>query len=370
MARKNKESSIVAVAMSGGVDSSVAAFLLLKKYQVFGLTMLLGDFERQAVRDAKIICRRLRIPHYTVNLKNEFKKRIIQPFCREYLNGKTPNPCVWCNEKIKFGLLLKRARKLGADYLATGHYARVTREFSIPNSQFSKFVLKKAKDETRDQSYFLYRLKQNQLKRIIFPLGDLTKNEVKRIAAKNNLAIKGQKESREICFIPDNDYRNFLRKFFKKSAVKDSRLCDFCGIKNGPIKDLQSCILGEHRGLPFYTVGQRKGLLSGLNRPFYVIKIDKKNNALIVGREKDLYKKYFSIKDINWLNREKIKKDGKITVKIRYQHPDVLVKFSERILSAKELKAEFKRAQRAVTPGQSAVFYAGEEVLGGGIIVE
>ena len=358
---------MVAIAMSGGIDSAVAAFLLQGKYQIFGLTMFLGSFGKSAIKNAKIICQRLKIPHYVVNLEKEFKREIIKPFTKEYANGRTPNPCIWCNEKIKFGLLLKKAEKLGANFLATGHYARITREISNFKFQISNksqitnsknrtiYKLLKAKDKAKDQSYFLYRLKQSQLKKIIFPLGDLTKEEVKKIAVKNKLLIKEQKESHEICFIPDNDYRKFLKNNLRRKT------------KKGVIKNLRGKIIGEHQGLPFYTVGQRKGLIRGQKRPFYVVKMDNGNNTLTVGGEKDLYQKEFTVGRINWLDGKEIKNKKKITVKIRYCHPDILVDFLKWQQNGK-LDVKLKKPQKAVTPGQSAVFYNKDEVLGGGVI--
>jgi len=362
------------VAMSDGVDSSVAAFLLQKEYQVFGITMFLGSFNKQAVKNAKILCQKLKIPHYTIDLQEQFKKQIIQPFCREYSQAKTPNPCVWCNPKIKFGLLFKKARQLKADYLATGHYARLRRETLNPKSQIlnksqiSNFKfqtickLQKAKDKTRDQSYFLYRLNQKQLKYLIFPLGELTKNRVKQIARENNLVAADKPESREICFIPDNDYRKFLKKNF----VKIMRPHDSYEIKKGPIKDLQGRTIGEHQGLPFYTIGQRKGLVKGQKKPVYVIRIDKTKNTLIIGQEKDLYQKQLIVKDLNWIQREKPKIIGEVSVKIRYQHKPAKGKIT--FINQNKIKIEFKKAQRAVALGQSAVIYDREEVLGGGVI--
>jgi len=348
--KKNKKK--VAVAMSGGVDSSVAAFLLRKKYDIFGLTMYPGPFGKTAVKNARIICRKLKIHHYVVNLEKEFKKEIIRPFCREYLKGKTPNPCIWCNNKIKFGLLLSQAKKLGADYLATGHYARL--RFRRTKSETICRLLK-SKDKTRDQSYFLYRLRQSQLKKIIFPLGDLTKNKVKEIAMENNLIINNQKESREICFIPNNDYRCFLRDNLRK------------GIKKGLIEDGRGVVIGEHQGLPFYTIGQRKGLLNGERKPVYVTKIDYKNNTLIVGRKNDLYRKEFTIENVNWLHKGKTENSKEIKIKIRYRHPAASVEFFRQRRGRLDIK--LKRPQRAVTPGQSAVFYQRDQVLGGGIII-
>ncbi len=353
--RKNN----VAVAMSGGIDSSVAAFLLQKKYQVFGLTMSLGPFHKQAVERAKIICNRLKIPHYIIDLQKEFQKEIINPFIKEYCQARTPNPCVWCNQRIKFGYLLKAAQKLGANYLATGHYARLRLE--TLNLKFQ--ILKKAKYKNRDQSYFLYRLSQRQLKKIIFPLGNMSKTQVEKIAIQNNLCFKNQEESREICFIPDNDYRKFL---------ENNSSC----FKHGHIKDLKGNILGEHKGLPFYTIGQRKGLISGSKFPLYVVQIKVKENTIILGPEKSLYKKQLVVKNITWTNNQfpvEIKsgliKAKDITTKIRYRHcPSQISKILLAQVGPGQVKIEFKKAQRAITPGQSMVIYKGEQVLGGGII--
>jgi len=371
----------IAVAMSGGIDSSVAAFLLQKKHQVFGVTMYLGPFHKQAVKRAKIICQRLKIPHYIIDLEKEFRKEIIKPFIKEYCESKTPNPCVWCNQKIKFGYLLKAARNLGADYLATGHYACLRQEirnsksetlnkFKNINSKFKNinkknqniYQLLKAKYKNRDQSYFLYRLSPEQLKKIIFPLGNMSKRQVEKIAIQNNLCFPNQKESREICFIPDNDYRKFLEKYSSYPP--------------GPIKDLKGNTIGEHQGLPFYTIGQRKGLVSGSKFPLYVVRIDKKENTIILGLEKNLYQKQLIAKNIIWneittgSDLAHLPKPQDITVKIRYQHrPAQISKIIFDEVEPHQVKIEFKKAQRAITPGQSMVIYRGEQVLGGGIIV-
>jgi len=354
--RKNN----VAVAMSGGIDSSVVAFLLQKKHQVFGITMYLGSFHKQAVSRAKTICQRLKISHYVINLEKEFQKEIINPFISEYYHSRTPNPCILCNQKIKFGHLLEAAQELGADYLATGHYARLRREIRNPKSE----ILNMAKYKNRDQSYFLYRLSQKQLKKIIFPLGNMSKKQVQKIAQQNNLYFKNQKESREICFIPDNDYRKFLEN--------DS----LSRYKEGLIKDLKGDVLGQHKGLSFYTIGQRKGLVSGSKSPLYVVQIDKKKNTIVLGPEKSLYQKQLIVKNITWIDKQfliEIKngsiKAKDITVKIRYRHKPA--KISKIILDEVghgQVKIEFKKAQRAITPGQSVVIYKGEQVLGGGII--
>ncbi len=346
----------IAVAMSGGIDSSVAAFLLQKKYQVFGITMYLGSFHKQPVERAKAICKRLKIPHYIIDLQKEFQKEIIGPFIKEYCQSRTPNPCVLCNQKIKFGCFLKIAQDLGANYLATGHYARI-------KAVDGQYILKKAKYKNRDQSYFLYRLSQKQLKKIIFPLGNVSKTQIEKIAFQNNLCFKDQKESREICFIPDNDYRKFLRN-------------NYSCFKQGPIKDLKGNLLGQHKGLPFYTIGQRKGLVSGSKHPLYVVQIDKKKNTIILGSEKSLYQKQLVAKNMAWTNNQfprEIKngliKAKDIAVKVRYRHkPAKISKIILRLVSPMRVKIEFKKAQRAITPGQSMVIYKGEQLLGGGII--
>jgi len=351
--------------MSGGVDSSVAAFLLQKKCQAFGITMYLGPFHKQAVERAKIICQRLKIPHHVIDLQKEFQKEIVNPFIKEYCRFQTPNPCVWCNKKIKFGYLLRGAQNLGADYLATGHYTRLQR-VKIKNQKSeirNIYQLLKAKCKNSDQSYFLYRLSQMQLKKIIFPIGNMSKTEVKKIAIQNNLYFKDQKESREICFIPDNDYRKFLENN-----------CSCC--KEGIIKDLKGNVLGRHKGLPFYTIGQRKGLISGFKFPLYVARIDKKKNLIILGPERVLYKKQLAAKDMAWTNNQFLSeiengsiKAKDITVKIRYRHkPAKISKIILGKVNSRQAKIWFKKAQRAITPGQSIVIYKGEQVLGGGII--
>jgi len=352
--------------MSGGIDSSVAAFLLQKKYQVFGITMYLGFFHKQAVERAKIICQRLKISHHVIDLQKEFQKEIINPFIKEYCQSRTPNPCVLCNQKIKFGRLLKVAQDLDADYLATGHYACLRQETlnskSLPAGRQDE-ILKKAKYKNRDQSYFLYRLSQKQLEKIIFPLGNMSKTQVEKIAIQNNLYFKNQKESREICFIPDNNYRRFLENN-----------CSCC--KEGIIKDLKGNALGKHKGLPFYTIGQRKGLISGSESPLYVIQINKSKNTIILGPEKSLYKKQLVAKNITWTNNQfprEIKngliKAKDITVKIRHRHqPAKISKIILMQVRPAQVKIEFKKAQRAITPGQSMVIYKEEQVLGGGII--
>jgi len=331
--------------MSGGVDSSTSAILLKKQgNQVIGATLLLSSGTK-AVEQAVKVCSKLKIPHYIFDFRKIFKEKVINYFIQEYQKGGTPNPCVKCNQYIKFGVLLKEGRKMGMDYLATGHYARIKKDKD-------KYYLYKAKDKTKDQSYFLYRLKQDQLKDTLFPLGDLMKEEVRKLAKKFSLPIIEGSESQEICFI-DKEYK----KFFKENVKQ---------IKKGPILDKQGNVLGQHQGIVFYTIGQRRGIKIAGTKPFYVININAKKNAIIAGEEKDLYKKELIAKDLNWIIIKKLDKLLKVKAKIRYLHQGaeaVICPFNKN-----RVRVKFKRSQRAITPGQSIVFYQKDKVIGGGII--
>jgi tRNA-specific 2-thiouridylase len=365
----------VIVAMSGGVDSSVAAALLKNQgYSVVGVFMKFwsplqdsplinvdsnidlrryenrccsSDSERRARQVAKI----LEIPFYVFNFEKEFKKRVVDYFLRENKAGKTPNPCVVCNKEIKFGLLLEKALKLGADFVATGHYARIRK---FVNSKQIRYSLISAKDKEKDQSYFLWRLNQKQLKHILFPIGDYTRKEVEEMAKKFKLPFEGVKKSQEICFIPKT-VEDFLENYLKTNP--------------GRIIDTNSKVLGEHKGLWFYTIGQRKGIeLSG--GPFYVVDKDFKKNNLIVANHfdnKKLYKKSLIVKNVNWIAGMEPKLSLKIMAQIRYRHKPVSVIIVEKLKNG-NIKLVFARLERAVTPGQSAVFYKNNELLGGGII--
>jgi tRNA-specific 2-thiouridylase len=346
----------VFVAMSGGIDSSVAAVLLKEKgYEVIGVTMCFNlDIlkrkrpiccDRQAIEDARRVAYKLGIKHYVLDFSKVLKEKIIKKFCDEYFSARTPNPCVDCNCYIKFGALLEKIIKFGGNLLATGHYARIEKDPA------GLYYLKKAKDMTKDQSYFLYYLNQDKLKRIIFPLGELLKSEVREITKKLNLPVKDKPASQDICFLPTDNYRDFLSLHFKDK------------IKAGEIVDKEGRVLGKHKGLCFYTLGQREGLgLSG--GPFYVIKLDKKTNRIVVGKKEDTYTKSFLIKKPHFI-AEPIKNRVVLNVKIRYNHRETP---AEVIPKDDYLEVRFFEPQSAVTPGQSAVFYKDDLVLGGGII--
>lgn len=317
----------------------------------------------EAISSAKNVCRQLGIPHYVLNLREQFQKKVIDYFCDEYLAGRTPNPCVKCNQYIKFDLLLKKARALGVDYLATGHYAHKgeiknqNAKCKITN-QNAKIVyqLLKGKDKEKDQSYFLYCLTQQQLKYVLFPLGDLTKKQVRQIAKRARLSVAQRSESQEICFVTDNNYQKFLKQNSKKT------------VRPGMILDKKGTVIGKHQGIAFYTTGQRKGLGISSAKPFYVIKIDVKKNALVVGEEKDLYQKECLVKDVSWISGQAPKLPMKVMVKIRYRHPATIATLTRKPVNSSTHKLTFAVSQRAITPGQAAVFYRGDEILGGGTI--
>jgi len=339
----------IVVAMSGGVDSSVAAALLKKRgFDVVGIFMKFWKDGQsldnrccsiESEKLARLVAKKLDIPFYVLNVEKEFKKKVVDYFLKEYKAGNTPNPCVVCNKEIKFGFLINKALTLGADYVATGHYAQ--------QQSFASVRLFCAKDTEKDQTYFLCQLNQKQLKHVLFPVGNYKKSEVRKLAKKFDLPVAETKESQEVCFIPDTT-DNFLKKYLKT--------------KPGKVIDEKGNILGEHEGLWFYTIGQRKGIgLSG--GPYYVIGKDLKDNALIISKnQKDLLKKELFVKNVNWLSGKKPKLPLKIKVRIRYRN-----KLAEATID-KKYKITFAKPQRAITPGQSAVFYKGEELLGGGVI--
>ncbi len=346
----------IAVAMSGGVDSAVAAALLRQQgYDVIGLTMRF-HLKRAggnpapcggagSVEDARTICRKLGIRHYSFDFTAALEKEVIAHFCREYLRGRTPNPCVRCNRSVKFNGLLKKALSLGARQLATGHYARIIQDKA-------GLSLGKARDLSKDQSYFLYRLSRPQLKRVLFPLGEYTKQEVRRMAREFDLPMADKPDSQEICFLAGRDYREFVRLHAPQAA------------KPGPVLDPAGTRVGTHQGIAFYTIGQREGLGIALGYPAYISGIDPRTNAITVGKKEDVLHKSFLVKQAHFI-RETPKKKVALMVKIRYNHKEAPAWV---IPHQKKLKVVFKEAQFAVTPGQSAVFYDHDRVAGGGII--
>jgi len=354
---------IVVVAMSGGVDSSVAAALLKAQgWEVIGITMCfnLADSSSRhpnccglsGIDDARRIAHKLGIRHYVLNMQKYLDEYVIKDFCLEYLRGRTPNPCIRCNQYIKFGTLLKKAFSLGAAFLATGHYSRIKK-------RKSGYQLHKARDQHKDQSYFLYRLSQVQLKHLLFPLGEYTKDETRQKAREFDLAVADKLESQEICFLPDTDYRKFLKDGAPKIKKWVNR-----EIKPGPILDREGRVLGEHKGIAFYTIGQRQGLGIAAGYPLYIIKIDPKNNAITVGKKEETLARDFLVKQTHFISRP-IKKKVALKVKIRYNHQEA----EAAIMPCNDkLRVHFIKPQFAITPGQSAVFYDKDKVVGGGII--
>ena len=338
--------------MSGGVDSSISVALLKDQgFEVTGVFMRLVKSKKfnKAEKEARIIAKYLNIPFLVFDFHKEFQKKIIDYFLKEYQRGITPNPCIKCNQEIKFGLFFNKALKLKSDYFATGHYAR--KQETRNKKQGTGYRLLKGKDKSKDQSYFLWTLNQKQLKRILFPVGNYTKKEVRKMAKRLGILKLVRKESEDICFI-ENNFGQFIKKHLS--------------LKTGPILDIDGKIIGQHSGLSLYTIGQRKNIRIPGPKPYYVLKLDFKRNALVVSQnEKDLYNKELTLKKVNWISGKKPKFPTTVSVKIRYRH-----KGSKAIVdkSGRSIKVKFLKAQRAITPGQSVVFYKENEVLGGGVI--
>lgn len=356
--------------MSGGVDSSVTAALLKERgFEVIGITMQIRERSEDwggccglgSIEDAKKVANRLGMPHLVLNFRDIFRERVISNFCEEYRRGRTPNPCIRCNQYIKFGALIKKAKELSADYIATGHYARIEkRELSVGGLEFrekakTRYVLKKGVDSKKDQSYVLYTMTQEQLKHTLMPLGDFTKEEVREIAKEKDLPVADKPESQEICFITDETYGEFLRKYIPEGA------------KRGPIINREGEVIGEHQGIISYTIGQRKGMGITAKEPLYVIAIDKERNTVVAGKERDVYGDELIANNVNYVAAAGLKEPIKLNAKIRYLHQASSALVSP--LSKGEVKVKFDKPQWAITPGQAVVFYDGDNVVGGGTIL-
>ena len=346
--------------MSGGVDSSATAALLLEQgYDVVGVTLKLWPQDcvnraedkccgPQAVTDARAVCHKLGIPYYLIDEAADFQKYVIQYFADEYKAGRTPNPCVMCNQNLKFGRLIDRANQLGADYIATGHFARLER------GENGRVLLKRGRDLRKDQSYFLFSLRQDQLGRAMFPLGEKTKSDTREVARHCNLKTADKEESMEICFVPDNNYGGFLQQ----AGLAQKHL--------GDIVNTHGHVLGHHDGIEFYTIGQRKGLGLSSPKPLYVIELDADNNRVVVGDDSMLDRDEFVAERCNWIPFESPTDPIEVSAKIRYNHPGTDATLTP--LENGKVKVKLHTPQRAITPGQAAVFYQDDLVVGGGWI--
>jgi tRNA-specific 2-thiouridylase len=346
--------------MSGGVDSSATAALLLERgFEVVGITLKLWPQDcvsraedkccgPQAVADARAVCHKLGIPYYLIDESAEFQKHVIQYFADEYKAGRTPNPCVMCNQNLKFGRLIDRANQLGAEFIATGHFARLERR------EDGRVLLRRGRDSRKDQSYFLFSLRQDQLARAMFPLGEKTKSDTRDVARHCQLKTADKEESMEICFVPDNDYGKFLEQ--AQLAQKH----------RGEIVDVQGRVLGLHDGIEFYTIGQRRGLGISSAQPLYVIELDAARNRVVVGEEAALARDEFTVERCNWIPFETPPSSLEVTARIRYNHPGVLATVTS--LGHGRARVKLQTPARAITPGQAAVFYQDDLVMGGGWI--
>lgn len=351
----------VLVGMSGGVDSSVAALLLKEQgYEVIGVTMNVWERENpivsekaccalDAVNDARAVCNKLDIEYYVLNFRDTFKAMVIDYFAKEYMAGRTPNPCTACNRYVKFEALLQKALHVfECDFIATGHYAKV--EF---DEKTGRYFLRKSVTDKKDQTYALYNLTQEQLKHTLMPLGDYTKEQVREIAEKNGLVNAKRHDSQEICFVEDNDYAKFIEEKYNYKS------------KPGNFVDMQGHVLGKHNGIIHYTIGQRKGLDIAFGKRMYVVGLDVEKNQVILGDDKDLFKDSLICEDLNWMTIDKLEIPMSVTAKIRYSakcEPATLIPMGDKV------KVVFNEPQRAITSGQSVVFYDDDKVVGGGTI--
>lgn len=354
----------VVVGMSGGVDSSVAAYLLKEQgYDVVGVTMQIWQEEKDevqeenggccglsAVDDARRVAWDLNIPYYVMNFRDEFKRNVMDYFIEEYLSGRTPNPCIACNRYVKWESLLKRSLDIGAEYIATGHYAQIEK---LSNG---RYTLKKSATASKDQTYALYNLTQHQLSHTLMPVGAYTKDEIREIAGKINLQVANKPDSQEICFIPDNDYASFIEENTDKKLV--------CG--NFVTRDGK--VLGRHKGITHYTIGQRKGLELAMGHPVFVIEIRPETNEVVIGEAGDVFKDRLLCNKLNWMAIDGLNGEAReVIAKIRYSHKGAPCCIKE--VGEDMVECIFEEPQRAITPGQAVVFYDGDYVVGGGTIL-
>jgi tRNA-specific 2-thiouridylase len=367
--REETQLCLVVIAMSGGVDSStVAAVLQEQGRPIVGLTMQLwnqrrlpelqGDGPKQHrccslddVYDAKRVAQHLNFPHYVVNFEEQFERRVVRPFVDQYLAGRTPIACTNCNTDVKFEPLLRMARQIGAQRLATGHYARIRR-----NEQTGRWELLRARDQSKDQSYFLWGLSQDQLSSSEFPLGELAKEEVRALARRTNLPVAEKPESMELCFVPTGNYVQFIQAYSKDAGISLSQA-------EGEIVTEDGAVVGHHNGVHNFTIGQRKGLGFAAGKALYVLSIDPENNRVVVGDDDSLRTRSFEVNGVNWVSIERPSGSIRATVKIRHKHEPAGATVQP--VDANNARITFDAPQRAITPGQGAVFYDGDRVLGG-----
>ncbi len=370
--RAETQRGLIAVAMSGGVDSSTVAALLLEQgHPVVGLTMQLWNQRRlpelqgpgpaqhrccslDDVYDARRVAQHLRFPHYVVNFESQFEERVVRPFVEQYLSGRTPIACTNCNNDVKFEPLLRMARQIGAERLATGHYARIRR-----HPRTGRCELLRARDGTKDQSYFLWGLTQEQLSRSDFPLGELTKEQVREIARRAELPVAEKPESMELCFVPNGNYVQFIQAYSREAGISLAE-------QEGEIVNEDGAVIGRHSGVHHFTIGQRKGLGFAAGKPLYVLAIDAAKNQVVVGDDSALRTTSFALEDVNWVSVEAPHTPVRASVKIRHKHEPAPA--TVEALEGRRAHVTFDSPQRAVTPGQAAVFYDADVVLGGGWI--